>query len=174
MKILMAFVVLIVAVGCNDPTPVLSDFDQACTTNDDCEIVAIDPCSCSCSDAVNSGAVSAVEAATANISCETTLECQACDTAPRCLAGKCETRVPYIVRTEDFATNCETVADCVLIQPGDPCTFCVCGNAVVNAADFTSTVPEQECGNVTPTECNNCAEPGIACTDGVCLPVFPF
>jgi hypothetical protein len=175
MKKSMLFVFLLGGFGCDDSTspvvekPVLSDFDQSCVGNDECEIVNIDPCGCSCSDAVNLDVVSEVEAATANITCETPLDCQACDAVPRCLAGKCETRVPYIIRAEDFATNCETAADCRLVLTGEACPRCGCHDAIVNAADYDAKVPEQECGNPPGSECNNCIEPEAACTNNVCV-----
>lgn len=183
MKKLIISILVFGVYGCGEttiasaPAPKLEDYDQTCTVNSDCEIVNIDPCGCgTCTTAVNVSDEAAVRAAAAKVDCTDVAvdgECEICETVPECIQGLCKGREPVVIRVEDYATNCETVADCKLIAPGEVYQPCACPAVPVNAADYDSKVGAPPECNFEGTTCNNCEMPDLSCVENVCLATYP-
>ena len=171
--------------GCNplDTTIDVSDFDQSCSTNDDCIVVVDgDVCpSCSCPDAaITTSAKSEYddEVAQRVDTCESTDEsllgaCEPCaDTIPVCVSGVCEATLPVRSMAQAFDQACTEAADCVVVTEGNACQTCSCENAAIALSAkpaWDEARGEAVCGMSTQQPCAiDCASVEATCEQGQC------
>lgn len=155
----------------------ISQFDQTCEWDTDCEVVDEYFCGCSCQDAaINKSDMEAYRQATAAINCpppptppEPTVSCGACaQTIPACFEGVCIARQPFFIEPPNYDVQCEIDDDCVLIFEGELCSNCKCGGIAVNKESYEERTPVEAQCTPGPSVCDCAAWSNVRCSDNIC------
>ena len=155
-----------------------SDYDQSCSTNDDCAVVDDgDACEvCSCGNA------------SVNVSAEDAFRARYDELRGTCgpmpaIAGDCERAIAYRagstcqVRTAvdrlpaAFDQSCQADEDGVAVRGGEVCAPCGCADEAINAGaldDYNARRDGVECGS-SALDCAQCLPPTVACQNNTCV-----
>lgn len=129
-----------------------SDYDQACTFDSECALVAEgDQCGCTgCANAaISSSAVGIWEEDASNIQCSMEPGGPTCtggcaQMLAACAGGTCTVRPPLFIEASNYDDTCATDSDCQLIYTGEVCSACRCGTAAINSGAYEQYLREIE------------------------------
>ena len=143
-----------------------SDYDQGCTFDSECALVAEgDQCGCTgCANAaISSSAVGDWEEDASNFQCSPggpTCEPACAEMLAACANAKCTVRPPLFIEGSNYDATCIADSDCRIIYTGEVCSACRCGTAAINAGAY-----EQYLGDIEGVVC----APGPSPCDGAPL-----
>jgi hypothetical protein len=180
---LSGLVVLMMWSGCTPITGEIdaSSYDNSCLLNGDCVTIregdACDECGCD-NAAINRRDRSLYERdyERASNTCASSVggvQCGACQAGRTvCVDNTCEFLPQTFFYTDSRERSCETVEDCALVPVGDPCSVCLCDQGAISAIARESYMEEfeaVECGVREEACAADCAQPELACQDGMCV-----